>query len=311
MTAARVPVDFDATVKTRRAELEVHCYRMLGSVQDAEDAVQETLVRAWSAADRLAADSNVRAWLYRIATNRCLTLIERRHRRELPMDLSPGAPTGEVAWLEPYPDARIGTVEVGPEARYEAAESMQLAFVALLQHLPGRQRAALVLRDVLGFPAAEAAELLDVSVPALNSALQRARGAVGDSLPSPDTPDSDVARTAELYAGAWERGDTDAIVAQLSADARYAMPPLPEWYAGQGDIRAFLLAGPLHHRWRFLPTRANGQVAFGTYRWDDARQTHIAMGFDVIRVHGDRITDVVSFITPQIFGRFGLPDEVA
>src|SRR6187200_895215 len=165
--------DFDAAVARHRPELEVHCYRMLGSVQDAEDAVQETLVRAWSAIDGLAAGSNVRAWLYRIATNRCLTLIERRRLRELPVDLSPGAPMEEVAWLEPYP-ARPAPADVGPEARYEATEAMQLAFIALLQHLPGRQRAALVLRDVLGFPAADAAAMLGLSVPALNSALQRA-----------------------------------------------------------------------------------------------------------------------------------------
>ena len=179
--------DFDAAVASHRPELEVHCYRMLGSVQDAEDAVQETLVRAWSAIDGLAAGSNVRAWLYRIATNRCLTLIERRRRRELPVDLSPGAPMEEVAWLEPYP-ARPAPDHVGPEARYEATEAMQLAFIALLQHLPGRQRAALVLRDVLGFPAADAAAMLGLSVPALNSALQRARARVGERLPQPMPP---------------------------------------------------------------------------------------------------------------------------
>jgi len=302
---------FEATVAPYRRELEAHCYRMLGSLHDAEDTVQETLVRAWGAVDRLEAGSNVRAWLYRIATNRCLTLIERRRRRELPMDLSPGAPAGEIAWLEPYPDDRFASVDPGPEARYEASETVQLAFVALLQHLPGRQRAALVLRDVLGLPAAEAADVLEMSVAALNSALQRARAAVAGRLPQVEQPDADVARTAELYAAAWERGDTDAIMALLSADARYAMPPLPEWYAGHDDIRDFLLDGPLRHGWRFLPARANGQIAFGTYAWDDARECHVALGLDLLRTRGGKITEVVSFLSPEIFGRFGLPDEVA
>ena len=302
--------DFDAAVASHRRELEVHCYRMLGSVQDAEDTVQETLVRAWSAIDGLAAGSNVRAWLYRIATNRCLTLIERRRRRELPVDLSPGAPVDEVAWLEPYP-ARPAPDDVGPEARYEATEAMQLAFIALLQHLPGRQRAALVLRDVLGFPAADAAAMLGLSVPALNSALQRARARVGERLPPTGAADADVARTAKLYVRAWEQGDVDAIVALLSADARYSMPPLPQWFQGHDDIRAFILDGPIHLRWRFVTGRANEQVAFGTYAWVDERGTYVAFSLDLVRVHGGLITEVVSFLTPEIFGRFGFPAEVS
>ena len=302
--------DFDAAAARHRPELEVHCYRMLGSVHDAEDAVQETLVRAWSAMDGLAAGSNVRAWLYRIATNRCLTLIERRRRRELPVDLSPGAPAEEISWLEPYP-ARAAPDHVGPEARYESTEAMQLAFIALLQHLPGRQRAALVLRDVLGFPAADAAAILEVSVPALNSALQRARATMGERLPPTDTDvDEVVARTAQLYAVAWEQGDVDAIVALLATGARYSMPPLPQWFEGRDDIRAFVLDGPIHLRWRFLIGRANEQVAFGTYAWDDERGTFVAIGLDLVRIHDGLITEVVSFLTPEVFGRFGFPDEV-
>jgi RNA polymerase sigma-70 factor (TIGR02960 family) len=302
---------FEATVASYRRELEVHCYRLLGSLADAEDAVQDTLVRAWGAMDRLDDDSNVRAWLYRIATNRCLTLIERRRRRELPMDLTPGAPVTETAWLEPYPDSRLGPTPAGPEARYESLESMRLAFVAVLQHLPGRQRAALVLRDVLGMPAAEAAEVLDLSVPAVNSALQRARATVSRRPPEAASPPADVERIADAYAVAWERGDTDAIVALLSADVRYAMPPVPEWYAGRDDVREFLVTGPLRERWRFLPARANGQVAFGTYLWDDARHAYVAAGLDLLDFRGTEIVEVVSFLSPAIFGRFGLPDEVA
>jgi RNA polymerase sigma-70 factor (TIGR02960 family) len=283
---------------------------MLGSFQDAEDAVQETLVRAWSAIDGLGPDSNVRAWLYRIATNRCLTLMQRRRRRELPVDLSPGAPLEEIDWLEPYPTPRAQG-NLGPEARYESTEAMQLAFIALLQHLPPRQRAALVLRDVLGFPAADAAEIMDLSISALNSALQRARATSGQRLPRPDDAEADVARTAELYVRAWEEGDVDTIVALLSTDAHYSMPPLPQWFAGRDDIRAFLLDGPLRHRWRFLIGRANEQVAFGTYAWDAGHGKFVAISLDLIRVHGGQITEVVSFLTPEILVRFGFPAEVS
>jgi RNA polymerase sigma-70 factor (ECF subfamily) len=302
--------DFEAVVTRHRAELEVHCYRMLGSFHDAEDAVQETLVRAWSAIDGLAPDSNVRAWLYRIATNRCLTLIQRRRRRELPADLSPGAPLEEVEWLEPYPSTGHQR-GVGPEARYESTEAMHLAFIALLQHLPARQRAALVLRDVLGFPAAEAAEILDISPAALNSTLQRARAAAGPRLPRPADPEVDVVRVAELYVRAWEEGDVDAIVALLSTDARYSMPPLPQWFAGRDDIRGFLLDAPLRYRWRFLIGRANEQVAFGTYAWDAELGAFAAISLDLIQVHDGRISEVVSFLTPQDLDRFGFPAEVS
>ncbi len=288
----------------------MHCYRMLGSFQDAEDAVQETLVRAWSAIDGLAPDSNLRAWLYRIATNRCLTLIQRRRRRELPVDLSPGAPLEEVEWLEPYPTI-AAQGDIGPAARYESTEAMQLAFIALLQNLPARQRAALVLRDVLGFPAADAADILDLSVPALNSTLQRARATAGQRLPRPDDAEADVARVAELYVRAWEEGDVDAIVALLSRDARYSMPPVPQWFSGRDDIRAFLLDAPLRHRWRFLTGRANEQVAFGTYAWDARYGTFVAVSLDLIRVHSGQITEVVSFLTPEVLGRFGFPAEAA
>ena len=285
---------------------------MLGSVHDADDAVQETLIRAWSAFDGLPAGSNVRAWLYRIATNRCLTLIERRRRRELPVDLSPGASAGEVEWLEPYP-AREAPDDAGPEARYESNEAMHLAFIALLQHLPGRQRAALVLRDVLGFSAADAAQVLGLSVAALNSALQRARATASERLSASSVDDAgaDVARTAQLYARAWERGDVDGILAMLSSDARYSMPPLPQWFAGHEDIRGFLLDGPIHLRWRFVVGRANEQVAFGTYAWDDEHGTYRAFALDVVEIHGGLVTEVVSFLSPEIFGRFGFPDEIS
>jgi RNA polymerase sigma-70 factor (TIGR02960 family) len=292
---------FGRLVGAHRAELLAHCYRMLGSLHDAEDALQESLVRAWRSLSTFHSGS-LRAWLYRIATNRCLTLIEQRARRELPADLSPGAPLTEVAWLEPYPDRRLG-----PEASAEQRENIGLAFVAALQHLSGPQRAALLLREVLGFSAAEVATQLGTSVAAVNSSLQRARAALAArrSLPGDDT----IKKLADRYAAAWQAGDVDTIVAMLTDDATYSMPPLPEWYRGRAAIREFLLAGPLRQRWRFRPAQANGQLAFGTYLWDEDRAAYVWAGLDVLRLDGSRIAEVVSFLTDGLYRDFGLPDE--
>lgn len=316
--AAVDPEAFEQLVAPLRFELQAHCYRMLGSVHDAEDAVQESLLRAWRGLARFDDRGTFRAWLYKIATNRCLTMIETRRRRELPMDVGPGAaPLVETTWLEPYPDSRLGSPPMGPDARYEAREGVELAFVAALQHLPGRQRAVLVLRDVLGFSAREVAEILETTVASINSALQRARTTVDRGLPESSqhatmrsVDDDRVRRLAEQYATAWETGDVEAIVAMLSADAKYAMPPLAEWYQGHHDIRAFLVDGPLTSRWRFLPAHANGQLAFGTYMWDDGRAAYVAAGLDLLALRGTEITEVVSFLTPEIFSMFGLPDEI-
>jgi RNA polymerase sigma-70 factor (ECF subfamily) len=298
---------FEELVEPFRRELQLHCYRLLGSVHDAEDAVQETLVRAWRSLARYEERGQLRAWLYRIATNRCLSMIEVRRRRELPMDLTPDTPSAEAAWLEPYPDSWLPATPPGPEARYESREAVRLAFVAALQWLPGRQRAALVLRDVLGMSARETAEVLEVSVAAANSALQRARAAVAAVRDERAAEDPEAQRVAERYAAAWERGDIDAIVALLSADARYAMPPVPEWYAGQDAIRAFLLRGPLTDRWRFVPALGNGQLGFGTYSWDGGRRHWVAVAVDLLSVRDGRITEVLSFLGAGHFPRFGLP----
>ncbi|MGY0499201.1 RNA polymerase subunit sigma-70 [Nocardia sp. FBN12] len=307
--SASARAEFDRLVGPLRAELHVHCYRFLGSVHDADDALQEALLRAWLSRENLVDPRKFRPWLYKIATNRCLTMLDRRGRRELPMDTAPDSPAAERVWLEPYPG--IGVGEPGPEARYTARESVELAFVAMVGQLPGVQRGALLLRDVLGFTASETAELLDVTVASANSALQRARTRLEGSTPSQAPDDQDVRRLGERYAAAWEDADVAGIVALLAADARYAMPPRPEWYAGHAAIRDFLVAGPLHWRWRFLPTVANGQPAFGTYGWDAERSVFAAVALDVLTVRDGAITEVVSFLDPALFRRFALPAAVA
>jgi RNA polymerase sigma-70 factor (TIGR02960 family) len=295
---------FERLVGPYRGELLAHCYRMLGSVHDAEDAVQESLVRAWRSIGGLDERGFVRAWLYKIATNRCLTALDRSSRRELPFDVLPGVPETEVSWLEPYPDQ-------SPEASYLAKESVELAFVAALQHLSALQRAALILREVLGFSAAEVAGQLDTSTAAVNSALQRARkviGATGVSQQSVlrDLGPDGVEEIVTSWISAWQAGDVDGIVAMLADDARFSMPPLPEWYQGPEAIRAFLAGGPLLSRWRFLPTSANGQLAFGTYLWDDAAGAYVPGGLDVLSIKDGRVAEITSFLSADLTD-FGLP----
>lgn len=290
---------FARLVGPYRRELRLHCYRMLGSTADAADAEQETLVRAWQGLGRFDG-RHFRAWLYRIATNRCLTMAERRARRELPLALE--GPATDVAWLEPLPGS---WTQATPEEHALDRETIRLAFVAALQHLPASQRAVLLLRDVLAFPAAEAAGILDLSVAAVNSSLQRARAAVAGGLPRSPV-DADVGALADRYARAWEAGDVDRIVTLLADDVRYSMPPLPEWYAGLRDVTAFLHSGPLRVSWRFLPTTANEQLAFGTYMYDARRESFVPGGLDVVTVESGRVTEVVSFLEADLTA-FGLP----
>ena len=298
---------FEQLVAPYRGELHAYCYRMLGSLHDAEDAVQETLVRAWRGVGRLDDRGFIRAWLYKIATNRCLTAIEQRGRRELPVDVTPGTPATEIRWLGPYPDS-------SPEARYLTRESIELAFVASLQHLSASQRAALILREVLGFSAAEAAEQLGTSAASVNSALQRARKAIDSAAPTQHTVLRDLGNAAvedlvARWADAWQAGDVDAIVAMLAEDARYSMPPLPRWFRGRDEIRAFLVRGPLRSRWRFLPTTANGQIAFGTYLRDEDAGAYVPGGLDVLTLRDGRVAEIVAFLEADLT-RFGLPARI-
>ena len=312
-----------------RAELAAHCYRMLGSAADAEDALQEALLRAWRGLAQFEGRSSFRSWLYKIATNACLRAVERRPRRVLPIDYGPAAdphgglagPVTESVWLEPYPDDRLGlaTSLAGPDARYEQREGVELAFIAALQHLPARQRAVLIIRDVLGFSARETAEALETTPVSVDSALQRAHKTVDERLPEQSQQatlrslgDAALRQVVERYVAAWERNDVGAVVAMLAEDARMAMPPLPTWYRGRQQVAMFLGGGPLAGaaRWRLIPARANAQVAFGAYRWDQTRQAFLPHGVSVLTLRGPQIEEITAFLTPGAFRGFSLPRAI-
>jgi len=309
--------------------LHAHCYRMLGSVADAEDALQDALLNAWRGLAKFEGRSSLRSWLYAIATNACLRAIERRPKRVLPIDYAPAAdphdglaePLIESVWVEPYPDAAVGLEDgpASPEARYEQRESVELAFVAALQHLPARQRAVLILRDVLGFSARETAATLETSPPAVDSALQRAHRAVDERLPERSQQamlrsldDQGLREIVDRYVDAFERADVDAVVSMLAADGAFTMPPVPTWYRGHEAVAAFLsdyvLAGD--KRWRLVPARANGQLAFGNYRWDEARSIFEPRSLSVLTLGREGIAEITTFLGPEMMPRFGLPDEV-
>jgi RNA polymerase sigma-70 factor (TIGR02960 family) len=313
---------FAALTDPYRRELQLHCYRMLGSLQDAEDALQETLVSAWRGLDRFEERASLRAWLYRIATNRCLNFLrdrERRPRGDFALPFEPPPPTrmGELPWLQPYPDALLDATP-GPEARYETREAVGLAYITALQRLPERQRAVLVLRDALGFSAAEVAGMLDTSEPSVNSALQRARAALEARMPPRErAPAPGSARERELVSGfadAFEAGDIERVVALLTDDAWVTMPPEPFEYQGREAIADFLYhasAGVRRGRRTILvPTRANGQPALAHYIREPGAPAARAAGVFVLTLEDNGISVLTRFDGGQLVSRFGLPETV-
>jgi RNA polymerase sigma-70 factor (ECF subfamily) len=318
LDAARAGDDlaFERLVEPLRGELHAHCYRMLGSVHDAEDALQDASLRAWRALGRFEGRSSLRSWLYKVATNTCLDQIARRPRRMLPVDFGPatephagpGEPIVESVWIEPYPDQSLGLSDgrAAPEARYEQREGVELAFVAALQLLPASQRAVLILREVLGFSAREVAETLETSVAAVNSALQRARKTIEERLPERTQQatlralgDEELKALVDAYVEAWENNDVDAVVALLTEDAAIAMPPLASWFGPRDQMATFLAAYPLSGtwRWKVARTRANGQPALGFYAWDEEAGAHLPFALNVLTLRGNRVCDVVAFAT--------------
>jgi RNA polymerase sigma-70 factor, ECF subfamily len=345
--------DYQQLVEPYRRELHAHCYRMLGSIHDADDALQDAMLRAWKALDRFQDRGSIRPWLYRIATNTCLDLINRRPKRVLPIDHAPpadahagvGEPLVESVWVEPYPDEKLGVEDglAAPEARYERRESVELAFIAALQHLPATQRAVLILREVLGYSAKEVADLLDTTVASVNSALQRARKATDERLPAQSQQatlrtldDDELKEVVESYMDAMQRADIDTVVSMLTEDAAWSMPPLATWFRGLDEIAVFLEKGPLsgEFRWRHVPAHANGQAAVGCYTWHPEEDAYLPFALDVLTLEGSKIKEVTAFIArtseprePEgfshwpdeptdaskvgsIFERFGLPERL-
>jgi RNA polymerase sigma-70 factor (ECF subfamily) len=314
---------FAGLVARHRGELRVHCYRMLGSFDEAEDLVQETVLRAWKGLAGFDGRAELRTWLYRIATNACLDALERRSRRLLPQDLAgpfdprtSAAPRLDLPWLQPFPDAS------SPDEQVVARETLELAFLAAIQHLPPRQRAALILRDVLGWPAADTADLLASSVASVNSSLQRARATMRERLPrhrqdwtavSPTTEERAVLRR---YMDALARADLDAVANLLAEDVRAAMPPYPNWYSGRDAVLATLATSwdpdsPAYvGRFRAVPTRANGGPALATYLRGPGERVYAACAIVVPRVEGDRIAELVAFHDPGLFPAFGLSSQL-
>jgi RNA polymerase sigma-70 factor, ECF subfamily len=310
---------FERLIAPYRSELHAHCYRMLGSLHDTEDAMQEAMLRVWRNLDSLADRAALRAWLYRIVTNACLDLIARRKKRLLPFEYGPaadpeqppGEPVAESVWIEPYPDEALGVEDgrLAPDADYEQREAVELAFVAAMQHLPARQRAVLILREVLGFSAQEVGETLETSVPSVNSALQRARKTVEDKVPERSQQltlralgDRRMREIVDGYMEAMRGGDVGRVVSMLTEDMAWSMPPLASWYGGpvggRAEVEVWLRNAPLSGawEWRHRPTTANGQLAVGTYTWFEPERAFVPFSLDVLTLEGDKIKEVTAFV---------------
>lgn len=317
---------FTVLVEGYRRELQVHCCRMLGSLEDAEDMVQETFLRAWRKRSSFQGRSTFRAWLYRIATNACLDLLERRPPRVLPLQVTPAAdpraslpPAADMPWLQPYPDRLLEGIapnDVEPEAMLVEKETIEIAFLVAIQHLPPKQRAVLILRDVLDWSAKETALLLDASLDSVNSALRRARSTLKTHLPArrlewaADSDPSEEERSLlRRYTDAHERSDLAAFAALLRDDARLTMPPMPTWYEGRAAIVTFHAQQVFvpEIQWRFMLTRANRQPAVALYTGRPGEDECRASVIDVLRIEEGHIAQIDSFVFPDLFPAFGLP----
>jgi RNA polymerase sigma-70 factor (TIGR02960 family) len=325
LTAARGGDEdaFELLVANHRRELLAHCYRMLGSFQDAEDALQESLLGAWRGLSGFEGRSSLRAWLYRICTNACLRIVSRRPPRILSPDHGPAfEQTGDLGtwvegpvWLEPWPDEPPAPETDDPAASYQRREGVELAFVAALQHLPGTQRAVLILREVLQFSAAETAQILDTTAASVNSALQRARQTVGERVP--DTPqqveldalgEDGRRELVDAFVSAWERADIPALLELLTEDARFTMPPLPAWFDGRASIERFFIDRMFATPWRLVPVGANGQPAFVCYQGQPDGELR-AGAVNLLTVRDGRIAAISAFLEPAVIRTFGLPEK--
>lgn len=317
--------DFAQVAERYRPELRAYCYRMLGSVDECEDLVQDTYLRAWQAYDRFEGRSSVRLWLYKIATNTYLNVLQTRKRRPLPSGLGAPADTAaatlapaqaDIPWLQPAPDSLLYGATDDPAVVVSVRSSVRLAFVAALQHLSPLQRAVLVLRDVLGWQAGEVAEMLETSTAAVNSALQRARARLAEAGPTLDElgepTEPELRDVLDRYMAAFEHADVDALAELLRADVELEMPPIPTWFTGRDAVRVFLARVVLHtaDQWRLAPTRANGAPALAMYRRapDGSFRAH---GLDVLSLVGGRISRIVAFNDAALVAKFGLPETLA
>ena len=322
---------FSELAEPFRRELQVHCYRILGSLHEAEDMVQETMLRAWKRLETYEGRASFRAWLYKIATHACLDLLDhRRGRRLLPPQVGPAtdpggqiaAPSPELLWLEPIPDEWLeDSSAINPEARYSDSESISLAFLTALQTFSPRQRAVLILRDVLDFSATDTADVLDLTVSAVNSALHRARISLSQGYQRRELSKSDerMQSMLDLFVKAWESADVDGLVALLKQDAVLAMPPSPSWYQGRDAIHSFVAAtvfadggmfgGQADKRWRLVETRANSAPAFAIYQRTGTNE-YQGFGIHVLQWAGNQLSQLTSFIDPTLPGLFGLPNNL-